>query len=165
MEVAQVDRAFHSLHNSPFPMSGNNPLCFNDQIQIHVILGCDRISLLGALELCEVEGGSLLRLSNGYALFGGVRSIASAVPSALTSPQPAVSQLEPLINAKPHYPQIRALKGSKSLKARVKSTNPKHASRQTNRTKSLTLAVPRTIPNPYISPIMILRMPVWSISL
>ena len=137
MEVAQVDRAFHNLHNSPFPVSGNSPLYFNDQIQIHGILGCDLIPLLGVLELCEIEGGSLLRLSNGYTLFGDVSFIASAVPSVLTSPQPFQSQLDPLINGSPHYPQIRNLKGSKPLRARVKLANSTCASRKTNRTKSI----------------------------
>ena len=70
-------------------------------------------------------------------LFGDMSSNASAVSSALTSPQLAVSQLEPLINGKPHYPQIHRLKGSKPLKARVKSTNPKPSSHQIHRTKSI----------------------------
>ena len=142
MEVAQVDRAFHNLHNSPFPVSGNRPLYNNDLIQIHGILECGLIPLLGILELCEIEGGSLLRLSNGYTLFGDVSFIASAVPSALMSPQPSQSQLDPPINGSPHYPQIRDLKGSKPLKARVKFTNPKRTPRQTNRTKSMPLNVP-----------------------
>ena len=144
MEVAQVDRVFHNLHNSPFPVSGNSPLFNNDQIQIHGILGCDLIPLLGVLELCEIEGGSLLRLSNGYTLFEDVSFIASAVPSALASPQPSLSQLYPLINGSPHYPQIRRLKGSKPLKARIQGTFFPRASSQTNRTKTL---APRHAPD------------------
>ena len=85
MEVAQVDRAFLNLHNGTFPVSGNSPLYNNDLIQIHGILGCDLMPLLGFIELCEIERGSLLWLFNGYTLFGNVSSIASAVPSALTS--------------------------------------------------------------------------------
>ena len=73
MEVAQVDRTFRNLHNSPFPVSGNSPMYNNDLIQIHGILGCDLIPLTVVLELCEVEGGSLLRLSNSYMFFGDVR--------------------------------------------------------------------------------------------
>ena len=46
MEVAQVDRAFHNLHISPFLVSGNSSLYFNDQIQIHGILGCVLIPIL-----------------------------------------------------------------------------------------------------------------------
>ena len=67
-------------------MSAKSTLYHNDQIKIHGILECDLIPLLGVLELCEIEGGSLLRLSNGYALFGDVSTIASAVSSASTSP-------------------------------------------------------------------------------
>ena len=79
-------------------MGGNSPLYNNDQIQLHGILGCDLISLLGVLELCEIEGGSLLRLSNGHTLFEDVSFIASAVLTALTSLQPFQSQLDLLIN-------------------------------------------------------------------
>ena len=32
LEVAQVDRAFHNLHNSSFSVSDNSALCHNDQI-------------------------------------------------------------------------------------------------------------------------------------
>ena len=73
MEVAQVDSAFHNLRQSPFPVSSNSPIYCDDQIHIQGILGCDLIPLLGVLELCEVKGGSLLRLSTGYTLFGDAR--------------------------------------------------------------------------------------------
>ena len=63
-------------------MSSNNPLYRSNQIQIHGISGWDLISLLGVLELCEVEGGFLRRLSNGYTLLRDVSSVASAVPPA-----------------------------------------------------------------------------------
>ena len=95
-------------------------------------MGCDLIPLLDVLELCEIEGGLLLLLSNGYALFGDVSFIASAVPSALTNPQLSQSKLDPLINGSSHYPQICKLKGSKLLRALVNGTNLSQSSIYTN---------------------------------
>ena len=68
MKFVQIDSAFHNLHQSPFPLSGNSPIYCDDQIHIQGISGCDLIPLLGVFELCEVEGGSLLHLSNGYTI-------------------------------------------------------------------------------------------------
>ena len=87
------------------------------------LLVYDLIPLLGVLELCKVEGCSLLRLSNGYALFGDESSIASAVPSASISPQPSQSQLKALVNVSSPYSQILKFKGSKILKVRLKIAN------------------------------------------
>ena len=135
-------------------MSGNSPLYHNNEIQIHGILGCVLIPLLGVLELCEIEGGSLLWLSNGYTLFGDVNFIASAVPSASTSSQSSQSQLNLLVNGSPHHPQICKLKCSRPLRARVTGTNPSSFSIRTNQTNSLpprrATDLPKSLYNPNI---------------
>ena len=153
MKVAQVDRALHNLYNSPFHVNGNSPLYNNDHLQMHGILGCDLDPLLGVLKLCEIDGGSLLQLSNGYTLFGDLSSIASAVRSASTSPQSSQSQLDPLVTGSSNYPQIHKLKDSKHLRACVNGTNPSRSSNRTKRTKSLLPRRATDLPNLYISPI------------
>lgn len=75
MQVNNIEQTLMQLNKNHIPLSPNTPEYRNNSITLYGVIGSDLLHYFSVFELCQFQNAKLLRLTNGFILFGKIANL------------------------------------------------------------------------------------------